>query len=80
MHYSIKIIKSIEEAGLMIKGVDEATENEAKYQKSGFLGMLLGSLNASLSGNLLTGKQGVIKANEDTIRAVEGTIRAGQDF
>ena len=34
--------------------------------------MLLGTLDASLLGNLLTGKQ--------TIRAGEGTIRAGQDF
>ena len=41
--------------------------------------MLLGTLGASLLGNLLTGK-GTIRASEDIIRAVEGTIRAGQDF
>ena len=41
--------------------------------------MLLGTLGASLSGNLLTGK-GVMRAAEDTIRAGEGTIRAGKDF
>ena len=41
-------------------------------QKGGFLGMLLGSLGASLWGNLLT--------NKGTIRAGEGTIRAGQTF
>ena len=46
--------------------------NEAKEQKEGFLGMLLGTVGASLLGNLLTGKA--------TIRAGEGTIRAGHDF
>ena len=46
--------------------------NEAKEQKEGFLGMLLGTVGASLLGNLLTGKA--------TIRAGEGTIRADHDF
>ena len=41
--------------------------------------MLLGTLGASLLGNLLAGK-GTITAGEDTIRSDEGTIRAGQDF
>ena len=45
----------------------------------GFLGILLGTLDARLLGNLSTGK-GVIRADEGTIRAGEGTIRAGQDF
>ena len=43
-----------------------------KKQKGGFLGMLLGTLRASLLGSLLTGKC--------LIRASEGTSRAGQDF
>ena len=42
-------------------------KNEAKEQKGGFLGMLLGTLGASLLGNLLTGK-GAISADEDLIR------------
>ena len=53
----------------MIKGVSETMKNEAKEQKSG---VFLGTLGASLLGNPLTGK--------DTIKAVKGTIRAGQDF
>ena len=44
-----------------------------------FVGILLGTLNASLLGNLLTGK-GVMRAGEGAIRTGEGTIRAGQDF
>ena len=52
----MKISKSLKDAGLLIKGVSEAIENQAKEQKGKFLGMLLGTLGASLLGNLLTGK------------------------
>ena len=52
----MKISKSLKDAGLLIKGVSEAIENQAKEQKGEFLGMLLGTLGASLLGNLLTGK------------------------
>ena len=62
-----------------IKGVSSIIKSEAKEQKLGFLRMLLGTLVASLLGNLLGGK-GTIKAGEGTIRAVEDKIRAGQDF
>ena len=61
----MKIIKSLEESGLLIKGVSKAIKNEAKEQKGGFLRMLLGTLGAILLWNKLTGK---------------GTIRASQDF
>ena len=56
----------------MIKGYSETIQNEAKEQKGGFLGMLLGTLGTSLLENLLTGKR--------IIRAGGGTVRAGQDF
>ena len=52
----MKIIKSLEESGLLIKGVRERIQNEAKEQKGGILSMLSGTLGASLLGNLLTGK------------------------
>ena len=55
--------KSLEEAGLLVKVVSEANKNERKKQKGGFRGMLLGTLGASLLGNLLTGK-GTIRADE----------------
>ena len=43
--------------------------------------MLLGTLSASLLGNLLTGKETILTSQgRGTIRAGEGTIRAGQDF
>ena len=75
----MKIIKSLEESGLLIKGVSETIQNESKEQKGGFLSMLLGTLGASLLGNLLTGK-GTIRAGQGTIKAGDGTIIAGQDF
>ena len=64
----IKIVKSLEESSLLIKGVSETIKNEVKEQKGGFFGMLLGTLRASLLWNLLTGN-GKITAGESTIRA-----------
>ena len=40
-----------------MKGVTKTIENETKEQKGGFLGMLLGTLSASLLGNMLTEKE-----------------------
>ena len=69
----LKIVKSVEESGLLIKGVSETIKNEAKQQKGGFLPLLLGTLAASLLGSASRGL-GVIKAGEETIRS--GNIRA----
>ena len=56
----------------MIKRVSETIKNEAKEQKGGFLRMLLGTLGASLLGNMFASK-GVMRADEDM-------IKAGQEF
>ena len=48
----IKIVKSLEDNGLLLQRVTEKVQNEVKNQKGGFLSMLLGTLGASLSGNL----------------------------
>ena len=71
----IKIVKSLEDSGLLLKGVTGSIENEVKKQKGGFLSMLLGKLGASLLGNLLTGK-GVNKKGKESIRAGDGIVRA----
>ena len=68
----MKIIKSLENFGLLVKGVSETIKNEAKEQKGRFLPMLLDTLSSNLLGNLLTGK--------GTFRAVEGTIRADENM
>ena len=67
----IKIVKSLEDNGLLIKGVTETVTNEAKEQKGGICGMLLGTLGSSLLGNLLTGK-GVNKKGKGIAGAGEG--------
>ena len=73
----IKIVKSLEDLGLLLKGVTESVQNEVKEQKGGFLSMLLGTLGASLLGNLLTGK-GVNKKGNGIHRAGERIVRAGE--
>ena len=88
MNGIMKIVNSFEESGLLIKGVRKTIKNESKEQKGGFLKMLLGTLGASLLGNLLAGKgliatsqgQETIRAGEGTLRAGEGIIRAGENF
>ena len=74
----IKIIKSLEDSGLLLKGVSETVQNEAREQKGGFLSILLGTLGASLLGNILTGK-GINRACDGVIakRQGRGVIRAG---
>ena len=83
----IKIAKSLEDSGLLLKGVTESVENEIKDQKGGFLNMLLGTLGASLLGNLLTGKGAIATSRRQVVnkkgkgihRAGEGVIRAGEE-
>ena len=76
----LKIVKSLENSGVLLKGVSETIQHEAKEQNGGFLSMLLGTLGASLLGDILSkglSGKGVIRAGDGTIRAGEGTIRAG---
>ena len=68
----IKIIKELENSDILLKGVSKTIENEIKEQRGGFLSMLLGTLGASLLGNLLTGK-GIIRTGEGIVRAGEGS-------
>ena len=61
MNDIMKIIQDLEDSNILLKGVTKTIKNETKEQKGGFLSMLLGTLGASLLGNLLTGK-GIISA------------------
>ena len=67
----IKIVKSLEGSGLLLEGVSKTAQNEVKEQKGGFLSVLLGTLGASLLGNLLTGR-GIYRAGKG-----KGIVRAG---
>ena len=71
----LKIVKSLEDSGILLKGVSETIKNESKEQRGGFLSMLLGTLGASLLSNMLTGK-GVIRAGEGTARVDYGSKRS----
>ena len=64
MNDIMKIIKSLEESALSIKGVSKTVKNESKKQKGGFLSILLGTLGASLLGNLLAIKAQLEKTKE----------------
>ena len=55
----MKIVKFLKESDLLIKGVSETIKNEAKERKVEFIGMLLGTLAASLLRSALADK-GVI--------------------
>ena len=82
----IKIVKSPEDSGLLLKGVTQSVQNEVKEQKGSFLNMLLGTLGASLLGNLLTDKgvfhagKGIHRAGKGKgiHRAGDGIVRAGE--
>ena len=73
MNDILKMVKSLENSGLLIKGVSETIQHEAKEQRGGFLSMLLGTSGASLLGDILS--KGL--SGKGVIRAGEGTIRAG---
>ena len=80
MNDIIKIVKSLADCGLLLKEVTKTVQIEVKEQKGGFLSMLLGTLGASLLGNLLTGKgihsagkgKGIHRAGERIVKAGEG--------
>ena len=76
MNDIMKIIEDLENSSILLKGVTKTIENETKEQRVGFLGMLLGTLGASLLGNLLTGGKGIMRAGDGIVRAGDGIVRA----
>ena len=68
----MKIIEALENSGILLIGVSKTIENETKEQRGGFLSMLLGTLGASLLGNLLTGRKDIMRADDGIVRAGEG--------
>ena len=78
MNDIIKIVQALEDSNILLKGVTETVKNETKEQKGGFLSMLLGTLGASLLGNLLTGK-GFVRAGFGNNKG-KGVERAGSGY
>ena len=64
---------------LLIIGVNETIENKTIELKGRFLSKLLGTLGASLFGNLLRGKE-VMTTCIGTVIGDDGTNTGRQDF
>ena len=75
MNDIIKIVQALQDSSILLKGVTNTIKNETKERKGGFLSMLLGSLGASLLGNLLSGK-GIVKAGSGNNKG-KRIVRAG---
>ena len=74
----MKIIQALENSDILLKGVIKTIKNEAKEQKGWFLSILLGTLGASLIGNLLSGGKGFLRTREGIVRVGEEIVRAGE--
>ena len=77
MNDIMKIVQALEDSNILLTRVTKTIKNETKEQKGGFLSMLLGTLGASLLGNLLTGK-GILRAGSGN-KEGEGIVRAGSE-
>ena len=77
MNDIMEIVQALEDSNILLKGVTKTTKNETREQKGGFLCMLLGTLGASLLGNLLAGK-GIVRAGCGNKRG-KGITRAGSE-
>ena len=77
MNDIMKIIEALENSAILLKEISKTIENKTKEQREDFLSMLLGTLGASLLGNLLTGK-GIMRAGDGIIRAGEGSKKKKQ--
>ena len=75
MNDIMKIVQVLEYSNILLQRVTKTIKNKTKEQKGGFLSMLLGTLGASLLGNLLTGK-GIVRAGSGNKKG-KGIVRAG---
>ena len=75
MNDIMNIVQVLEDSNILLKSVTKTITNETKKQKGGFLGMLLGTLGASLLRNLLSGKRFVRTGSAN--KNGKGTVRAG---
>ena len=71
----MEIAQTLEDSNILLKGVTKTIKNETKEQKEGFLGMLLGTLEASLLGNMSVGK-GIVRAGSGNKKG-KGIVRTG---
>ena len=77
MNDIMKIVQVLEDSIVLLKGVTKTIKDETKEQKGGFLSMLLGTLGASLLGNLLSGKGLTKTVYGNLSKKGKGLTRAG---
>ena len=75
MNVTMEIAQTLEDSNILLKGVTKTIKNETKEQKEGFWGMLLGTLEASLLGNMSAGK-GIVRAGSGNKKG-KGIVRTG---
>ena len=75
MNDIMKIVQALKDSDILLKEATKTIKNEMKEQKGGFLSMLLGTLGASLLGDLLAGK-GIVRAGSGNKKG-KGIVRAG---
>ena len=75
MNNIIKIVQALEDSNILLKGVTKTIKNETKERKGELLSMLLGTLGASLLGNMLAGK-GIVRAGFGNKKG-KGIVTAG---
>ena len=74
----MKIVQALEDSNILLREGTKTNENETKEQQGGFLSLLLGTLGASLLGNLLTGK-GIVRAGSGNNKG-KGIARAAYGY
>ena len=75
MNDIMKIVQALQDSNILLKGVTKTIKNQTKEQKGRFLSMFVGTLGASLLGNLLAQK-GFVRAGSGNKKR-EGVVRAG---
>ena len=75
MNDIMKIVQALEDSNILVNGVTKTIKNKTKEQKGGFLNMFLGTLGASLLGNILAGKR-IVRAGSGNKKG-NGIVRAG---
>ena len=71
----MKIVQTLEDSNILLKRVTKTIKNETQEQKGGFSSMLMGTLGATLLGNLLAGK-GIVRAGSGNKKG-KGVVKVG---
>ena len=74
----MKIIKVLENHGVLLKGITKTVQNDVKSQRGDFLSVLLGTLGASLLGDVLS--KGLLGSGMYRAGEGKGIVRAGEEI